>query len=197
MSDLSPSRPSSHSTVVVTSSVRQGRFARNVTSWVLDHLGIGDASELDDLDLATLDLNLDLSPSAGSLQLRSRLEVADAVVIVTPEYDHSIPAALKLALEHVRGELQARPVGIVSYGGLSGGLRASEHLRAVLAVKHAVVLRDTVSLHGVWDLFDAGGAFRDGPAAAAAGVALERMTERLEWYAWALREGRRVRPYAA
>ncbi|WP_431902390.1 NAD(P)H-dependent oxidoreductase [Nonomuraea sp. bgisy101] len=40
-------------------------------------------------------------------------------------------------------------MAFVSYGGLSGGLRAVEHLRAVFAELHAVTTRDAISVHGV------------------------------------------------
>ena len=45
-------------------------------------------------------------------------------------------------------EWQAKPIGFVSYGGLSGGLRAVEQLRQVFAELHAMTVRDSVSLHG-------------------------------------------------
>ena len=82
-----------------------------------------------------------------------RLAAADAFVVVTPEYNHSYPAPVKTLIDWHFTEWQAKPVGFVSYGGMSGGLRAVEHLRGVFAELHAVTVRDTVSFHGAWDRF--------------------------------------------
>lgn len=179
--------------IVLTASVRDGRFARTITSWVLSSLATRRGLEVVDVDLADTPLSFDLRPTEGTVRLRAALDAADAVVIVTPEYDHAYPASLKLALEHVRGELRDKPVGVVSYGGISGGLRATEALRVVLAEKDAVTIRDTVSLHGVWSLFDAEGALHEGKET---DRALEVLLDRLEWYAVTLRAGR-SRPVTA
>jgi NAD(P)H-dependent FMN reductase len=58
-----------------------------------------------------------------------RIDAADAFVVVTPEYNHSYPASLKHAIDMAYGEWNAKPVAFVSYGGISGGLRAVEALR--------------------------------------------------------------------
>ncbi|KAJ5658158.1 NADPH-dependent FMN reductase [Penicillium longicatenatum] len=56
----------------------------------------------------------------------------DAFVFVTPQYNRSIPAVLKNALDYLYHEWAGKPAGIVSYGGHGGG-KASEHLRGILA----------------------------------------------------------------
>ena len=62
------------------------------------------------------------------------LEKADGFVIVSGEYNHSIPAALKNLLDHFQGEYFFKPSAILSYSaGPFGGLRVAVHLRAVLA----------------------------------------------------------------
>ena len=59
---------------------------------------------------------------------------ADGFVIVTGEYNHSIPPALKNLLDHFQTEYYFKPSGIVSYSaGPFGGLRAAVHLRVILA----------------------------------------------------------------
>jgi hypothetical protein len=88
------------------------------------------------------------------------IDAADAFVVVTPEYNHSYPASLKHAIDMAHGEWNTKPVAFVSYGGISGGLRAVEALRLVFAELHATTIRDTVSFHG-----GAGSPARpDGPA---------------------------------
>nr|WP_101832344.1 NAD(P)H-dependent oxidoreductase [Frankia canadensis] len=123
-----------------------------------------------------------------------RLAAADGFVVVTPEYNHSYPAALKHLIDDYRQEWYAKPVGFVSYGGVSGGLRAVEHLRAVFAEQHAVTVRDSVSLHGVSaaDFADGGRVAADGGTAAAVDLLLDRMS----WWGRALRVARDSEPYA-
>lgn len=135
---------------------------------------------------------LDLGRGSGGPDLARRVARADAVVLVTPEYNHSFPGELKVAIDGLREEWRLTPVGVVSYGGISGGLRATEQLRLVLAELRAVVVRETVSFAHVRDRFDAAGRLRDpeGPAVAAA-----RLLAELGWWARVLREGRERTPF--
>jgi len=62
------------------------------------------------------------------------LDAADGFVIVSAEYNHSIPAALKNLLDHFQSEYLYKPSGIVTYSaGPFGGVRALINLRAILA----------------------------------------------------------------
>lgn len=76
-----------------------------------------------------------------SAELADRIGAADAFVVVTPEYNHSYPGPLH-AIDSVGEQWRAKPVGFVSYGGVSGGLRAVEPLRVVFAELHAVTIRE-------------------------------------------------------
>ncbi len=124
----------------------------------------------------------------------ARIDAADGFVVLTPEYNHSYPAALKHAIDLARREWFAKPVAFLSYGGVSGGLRAVEHLRGVFAELHAPTVRETVSFHGAWEAFDEAGEPRDRrrPAAAA-----RKLLDSLGWWAHTLRDGRRARPFVA
>jgi NAD(P)H-dependent FMN reductase len=113
--------------------------------------------------------------------------------VVTPEYNHSFPASLKNVLDWHHTEWQAKPVGFVSYGGLSGGLRAVEQLRPVFAELHAVTVRDAVSFHMAWERFGEDGAPKDDASVAAAKVLLDQ----LGWWGNALREARAKTPYGS
>ncbi|KAF8972811.1 hypothetical protein BGZ46_010067 [Entomortierella lignicola] len=55
----------------------------------------------------------------------------DAFIFVTPQYNWSIPASLKNALDFLFNEWKNKPAAIVSYGG-HGGVKAADHLRGVL-----------------------------------------------------------------
>ncbi|MFG1998270.1 NADPH-dependent FMN reductase [Spirillospora sp. NPDC048911] len=188
---------------VIVGSTREGRFGPTVVNWF-----IGEASQRDDLTVDVIDLAKTPLPTVfpefgrppGETVERQlaavspRLAAADAFVIVTPEYNHSFPAPLKNAIDWHNKEWHAKPVGFVSYGGLSGGLRAVEQLRVVLAELHAVTIRDTVSFHNAWGEFEGDGTHRDGESC---GAAAKTMLDQLTWWAHALRDAKATRPYAA
>ncbi|WP_067467647.1 NADPH-dependent FMN reductase [Nocardia amamiensis] len=185
---------------VIIGSTRAGRFGPTVANWFTEHADRRDDVVVDVVDLAETPLPERLSSQpepedARALQIVSpRLAAAEAFVVVTPEYNHSYPASVKNAIDWHFTEWRAKPVGFVSYGGLSGGLRAVEHLRHVFAELHAVTVRDTVSFHDVGKQFDAAGRPRypEMPVAAA-----DQLLDQLVWWGWALRSALAERPYPA
>ena len=152
---------------VILASNREGRFGPVISDWFLSHTAPHPDIETDLIDVAELDLPVALShrPDAEAqarlAAVAPRLAAADAFVVVTPEYNHSYPAPLKNLIDWHRAEWQAKPVAFVSYGGVSGGLRAVEHLRQVFAELHTVGIRETVSFHNAGALFDDEGRHRD------------------------------------
>lgn len=113
---------------------------------------------------------------------------ADAFVIVTGEYNHSIPPALSNLLDHFLEEYFFRPSGIVSYSvGAFGGVRAAVQLRAMLC---ELGMPSTPSMFPVPKIGIAIG--DDGtPADPAMIKRFQRFASELEWYAEALRDRRR------
>jgi NAD(P)H-dependent FMN reductase len=175
---------------LIVGSTREGRFATTVADWFAAVVTERHDFDLDVLDLAAIDLPpvWTVEPLPAVVEWRERLAQADAFVVVTPEYNHSYPAALKHAIDLNTGEFARKPVGFVSYGGLSGGLRAVEHLRGVFAEAHATTIRETVSFHGTITNFDADG----WPINPAAGEAALVLLDDLAWWASTLRAGRLV-----
>ncbi|MBF6357457.1 NAD(P)H-dependent oxidoreductase [Nocardia higoensis] len=178
---------------VVIGSSRQGRYAPVVAEWFLKRADARPDLLVTSIDVGALDLPHTFgAPAPGGTDTRAALADADAFVIVTPEYNHSYPAALKNLIDAHGREWQAKPVGFVSYGGMSGGLRAVEHLRGVFAELHAVTVRDTVSFHNPWRSEGApGGSAAGGEADSAATTLLDQLV----WWGEALRAARAVRPY--
>ncbi|MGW2084346.1 NADPH-dependent FMN reductase [Streptomyces sp. NPDC001880] len=185
---------------VILASNREGRFGPVITDWFLSHTAPHPDIETDLIDVAALDLPVALTyrPDAGAqarlAAVAPGLAAADAFVVVTPEYNHSYPAPLKNLIDWHRAEWQAKPVAFVSYGGVSGGLRAVEHLRQVFAELHTVGIRETVSFHNAGALFDDEGRHRD-PAGCDA--AAKVLLDQLVWWGHALRDAKAVRPYGA
>lgn len=171
---------------VIVGSVREGRFAPVVKNWL-----VGQIDQRDDVKLDVIDLAEDTAPSS---EFTERIGAADAIIVVTPEYNHSFPGPLKTAIDSVGAEWHGKPVGFVAYGGISGGLRAVEALRPVFAELHAVTIRETVSFHGAWAQFDDNGEPRDPETV---NRAAQAQLEQLGWWAHALRTARADRPYVA
>ncbi|NUR44129.1 MAG: NAD(P)H-dependent oxidoreductase [Streptomyces sp.] len=186
-----------HVTLIVGSN-RHGRFGPVVAGWLLDQLRGRDDLIPEVVDVADVHLPTSLTPTpeatAALADVTPKLEGAEAFVVLTPEYNHSFPAALKNLIDWHFTEWQAKPVALVSYGGLAGGLRATEHLKQVFAELHAVTVRDTVSFHNAGASFDDTGRPKDpsGPEAAA-----KVMLDQLVWWGRSLREARAKRPYGA
>ncbi|MDP9416394.1 MAG: NAD(P)H-dependent oxidoreductase [Actinomycetota bacterium] len=169
---------------VVVGSTREGRFGPTVASWFADQTAQRDDMTVDLLDLAHVDL------ADGTFA--AAIGAADAIVVVVPEYNHSFPGPLKTAIDSVSAEWFAKAVAFVSYGGISGGLRAVEALRLVFAELHVVTIRDTVSFALAWEQFDGQGEPKE---RAAVGAAATRMLNQLAWWASTLRAGRNERAY--
>lgn len=185
-----PERP--FTLAVIVASTREGRFAPVVASWFTAHAGRRDDIVVDVLDLAEIGPYELRYGSEEMASYAKRVGAADAFVVVTPEYNHSFPAPLKHAVDLLHQEWQAKPVGFVSYGGISGGLRAVEQLRLVFAELHAVTVRETVSFPMAGSLFDDDGKLREPLDADRAATVL---LDQLVWWAQALREAREARPY--
>ncbi|GGY31826.1 NADPH-dependent FMN reductase [Streptomyces omiyaensis] len=183
---------------LVVASDREGRFAPVVADWFRGRVAERPDFALTVVDLAEIRLPTALSydPDPGVRAELARvtpvLEAADAYVVLTPEYNHSFPASLKNLIDRHYTEWRAKPVGFVSYGGISGGIRAVEQLRQVYAEMHAVTVRDGVVLPNAQGLFGEDGAFRD-PAGPEAGAKL--MLDQLAWWGRALKDAKAVRPY--
>ncbi len=184
---------------VVLGSSREGRFADTLATWLLAHLREDVRFEVDLVDPrhAGLSLGWGHVPEplpAGTPSLSERLARADAFLFVVPEYNHSFPAPLKALIDSAKREWQAKPAAFVSYGGLSGGLRAVEQLRLVLAELHVVGIRDGVSFHRASTQFDAAGKPKDREGVQAA---LDTSLRQLAWWAQALRTARHQHPYGS
>jgi NAD(P)H-dependent FMN reductase len=112
---------------------------------------------------------------------------ADAYIVVSGEYNHSVPPALSNLLDHFLEEYFWKPSAIVCYSaGAFGGVRAAMTLRCMLAEMGMSSIPSILPIPKVHAAFDEGGAPLDD--------ALRRRTDKfmteLEWYARALKVAR-------
>src|SRR5271157_4165970 len=113
----------------------------------------------------------------------------DAFVIVSGEYNHSIPPALSNLLDHFLEEYFWRPSAIVCYSaGAFGGVRAAMQLRAMLCEIGTPSIPSLLPIPRVQDAFDEAGHPRDESYNQRAA----RFLSELEWYAGALKSARQA-----
>lgn len=177
---------------VIVGSVREGRFGPTVASWFAGVAEERPEFDVDLIDLADFNFPSNMTQNDDTREFAKRIGAADAVVVVTPEYNHMFPGPLKTAIDSLKAEWQAKPVGFISYGGMSGGLRAVEPLRIVFAELHAVTLRDVIAFPLYPQKFNEdGGVVEDEMI----NVATQTLLNQLSWWGAALRKARAENPY--
>src|SRR5690349_6716333 len=140
---------------IIIGSTRPGRVGDQVAKWVLEHAAERSDAEFELVDLADFALpHLDeaVPPSMGQYAQAhtkawaEKVDSFDGYIFVTPEYNHSTSGALKNALDYLFGEWNDKAAGFVSYGASSGGTRAVEHLRQIMAELKIADVRSQVAL---------------------------------------------------
>jgi len=112
---------------------------------------------------------------------------ADAVIWLTPEYNHGYTSAVKNAIDYLHDELRRKPVAVCGLsGGMLGGARAVEQLKLVLIELHAVPIRDSVYFSDARSLFDPEGQLLRPEFIRR----IDEVVAQLAWYARALKWGR-------
>lgn len=151
---------------VVVGSLRKESYSRKLAQALIERAPAGYEGaiiEIGDLPLYNEDLEADL-PAAWA-RLRSEVAACDAILFVTPEYNRSVPAALKNALDvgsrpFGKSVWGGKPAAVVSgsAGGM-GGFGANHHLRQSLVFLNMITLQQPEAYIGHFaDLFDGSGA---------------------------------------
>ena len=140
---------------VVVASVREGRVGAAVADWLLERARQHSGFEVELLDLKTIGLPMLSEPNHPRLQNYTQdstkrwsatIAALDAFVFVTPEYNYGSPPALINALDTLYVEWSYKPVGFVSYGGVSGGLRSVQMTKMMLTTFKLVPIVEAVSI---------------------------------------------------
>lgn len=174
---------------VIYGSTRQQRRCETVAAWVEHRIDADGRFRYERID--PLDFHLPWRHPPGDERaigrLRKHVERADAFIVVTPEYNHGYPGALKHLIDCVDAPWRLKPVAFVSYGGRSGGRHAVEQLRQVFNRLDAITLPETIAFDQVWHRFDSDGRLREPEGWQTAAAAL---FERLAGWAALLRRTR-------
>ena len=115
-------------------------------------------------NLPLYDQDDDGSPPPASAAFKARIERADAVLFVTPEYNRSVPGVLKNAIDiasrpYGKSAWNGKPCAVVSVSpGAIGGFGANQHLRQSLVFLNMPVLQQPEAyVGGAGELFDTDG----------------------------------------
>jgi NAD(P)H-dependent FMN reductase len=149
--------------LTIIASTRPGRVGLPVAMWFQDRAQAHGGFELELADLYELDLPLLDEPNHPRLQKYTKshteawsatVDSADAVVIVTAEYNYGYPAALKNAIDYLHHEWRYKPVGFVSYGGVAAGTRAVQQLKQVVGALQLFPVASAVNIPFVTQFLD-------------------------------------------
>ncbi|MGS2614187.1 NADPH-dependent FMN reductase [Micromonospora sp. LZ34] len=177
---------------VIVASTRPGRVGRRIGDWFTElATRHGAFDEVRLVDLAELDLPFHDEPHHPSegryLHRHTRewsaiVDAGEAFVFVMPEYNYGFSAPLKNAVDYLYTEWQYKPVGFVSYGMTSGGLRAVQMIKQVVTTLKMVPANEAVTVFLRQALDDTGALVPD----AGRDVAAEAMLDEVARLAAAL-----------
>ncbi len=155
--------------LIIVASTRPGRVGLPVSRWVRERAERHGGFTVEVADLAQINLPFMDEPNHPRLRQYTQqhtkdwsatVDRADAFVFVMPEYNHAFNAPLKNAIDYLVQEWGYKPVGLVSYGGVSGGLRAVQLLKPTLSGLRMTPLTEAVPIPWVQSLIGDDGTFQ-------------------------------------
>jgi len=140
---------------IISSTTRPQRKGIAVENWITEFAKNNSEFDVEFLNLEEIALPLMNEVNHPRLQKyehehtkqwSKKISEADAFIIVLAEYNFGFPAPIKNALDYLYKEWNYKPVGIVSYGGVSSGLRATQMLKQVLTTLNMMPLTEGVNI---------------------------------------------------
>lgn len=140
---------------IVVVSVRKNRRGPIIAQWAADVVRRDARFAVEVVDLAEVNLPVFDEPHhprhgryehAHTQRWSEIVARGDAYLIVTPEYNHSAPAAIKNAIDYLNAEWRHKPIAFVSYGGVSGGTRAIAAMRPVASAVKMFPVSESVAI---------------------------------------------------
>jgi len=174
---------------VIIGSTRPGRAGLPIAEWFVERARRHGQFDVEIADLAEIALPLLDEPNHPRMRRyvhqhtkdwSARIDRADAVVVVTPEYNYGYPAAVKNAIDYLHEEWQYKPVGFVSYGGVAAGTRAVQQLKQVVTTLKMVPVTESVNIPFHAALMDEDGRFEGNEVAEQSADAMLDELQRVE-----------------
>jgi NAD(P)H-dependent FMN reductase len=148
---------------VVVASTRPRRLGMPIGIWTAETAVRHGGFKVELVDLAEFDLPLLDEPNLPrdarytkehTRRWSAKVDEADAFVLVTPEYNHGPPASLVNALNYLHHEWHYKPVGFVSYGGVSAGTRSVEMIKQIVTTLKMMPIPESVPIPFVFRLLE-------------------------------------------
>ena len=154
---------------IILGSTRRDRQSPKVAKFVYNRLAARDNIQTEIIDLQELNLPImeerlrfRNDPPPGLLDFSGKINRADSIVIVTPEYNNGYPGVLKNALDYLLPEYKRKPFGVVTVsGGGFGGISCLAQLRLVIIGMGAFPIPASLPVSTVQNSFDADGNPKD------------------------------------
>lgn len=153
---------------IVVASTRPGRKGPAIGAWIQEIAGAHGTFDVQFVDLAEVSLPLLDEPAHPRLRQYTHehtkrwsalVDSADAFVFVMPEYNFGVPAPLVNALDYLYHEWAYKPVGFLSYGGQSGGMRAVQMAKLLVTALRMMPVPEAVAVPHFTQHFDEAGVF--------------------------------------
>jgi NAD(P)H-dependent FMN reductase len=173
---------------IIIGSTRPGRVGPSVAAWIADRARDHGGFDVQVTDLAELNLPLLDEPNHPRLGQYTKqhtrdwsalVAASDAFVFVTPEYNYGFNAALKNAIDYLHAEWQHKVAGVVSYGGVAAGTRATQMLKQVLTAVKIMPVPEAVNIPFVAQHIDQDRRFKSTELIDASATAM--LDELLRW----------------
>lgn len=154
---------------VIVSSTRPGRLGPSVARWFEGFARAHGGFEPVLVDIAEFGLPVFDEPKhplsrqyqhEHTKRWSESVAAADAYAFVMPEYNYFPPSSLVNALDYLVAEWTYKPAGLVSYGGVSGGLRAAQAVKLLLTALKVMPIPEGVAVPNFQRFLDEGKAFR-------------------------------------
>ena len=131
---------------VILGTTRKGRMSEHAARFMVAQIAKREGVVTELIDISRMALRVDdAGDGVKEPEFSAKMIRADALIIVTPEYNHGTSGALKNAIDFLFKEWNNKAAGFVGYGS-AGGVRAVEHLRLVMAEVQVATVRNQVAL---------------------------------------------------
>lgn len=173
---------------IIIGSTRPGRVGPSIANWFEGFAREHGAFEPVLVDVAAFNLPVYDEPHHPRLRQYEKehtgawsasVAAADAFVFVTPEYNHFAPPSLINAIDFLLHEWAYKPAGLLSYGGVSGGMRAAQSLKPILTSVKVMPIPEGVAVHNFRQTIDQAGKFS--PSETVVGMAKTMLDELHRW----------------
>jgi NAD(P)H-dependent FMN reductase len=191
--------------LITIGTVRQNRTTPKLAKWIENNARATEGVEVEVVDLKDYPMPFFDEPASPRYNPERKLDPtvkkwldkvswADAYIMVTPEYNHSIPGVLKNAIDYIDWQADRKPSTMASHGTV-GGARAAMHLKEILSESRTVPIQNHIAFHGMENIDDEGNLSEElktkpyGPQAT-----LEATLAELKWYSDVLSTARAKNP---